>query len=156
MSARENFVSIEGNLVAAPELRFTPTGKAVTTLTIAQSDRRLVDGQWVDGKTSYFDCVAWDRLAEHSAQTLEKGARVTVSGRLDQRSWDDPTSGDKRYKIEVVCDSVNVSLRFATAAVSKASFGGMDAEDVQRVETSTAVVASNGRTFEAAIEEEPF
>jgi single-strand DNA-binding protein len=156
MSARENFVSIEGNLVTAPELRYTPSGKAVATITIATSERRLVDGQWVDGHTSYFDAVAWERLAEHACATLGKGDRVHISGALKQRSWEAADGSGTRYKVEIAADAVNVSLRFATATMQKASYGGMDAETVQ----AATVVSSktNGRDFvpAGAVEEDPF
>lgn len=121
MSARENFVSVEGNLVSTPELRFTPTGKAVLTATVAQNTRRQVDGVWMDGHTSFFDVVCWEKLAENVA-TLHKGDRVTVIGSLTQRSWEDNETKATRYKVEIIADMVNVSLRFATVDISKVSF----------------------------------
>lgn len=158
MSARENFVSIEGNLVATPELRTTSKlGKSVSTITIAQSDRRLVDGQWVDGHTSYFDCVAWDRLAEHACRTLSKGDRVLITGALKQRSWDAADGTGKRYKVEIAVDSVSVSLRFATASINKAAYGGIDPDAVESA-TTVQSEPSNGRDFVPVVvgEEEPF
>jgi len=155
MSARENFVSIEGNLVADPELRFTPSGVAVTTVTVATSERRLVDGSWVDGSTSYFDAAVWDRLAEQVTQSFHKGDRVVITGSLKQRSWEDKATGDKRYKVEIAADSVNASTRFATVTVHKSSFGGMEPDRVAAA--SGALVATN-RSYVPTIvlEEEPF
>ncbi len=150
MSARENFVSIEGNLVADPVLRHTPSGKAVTTVTVATSERRLVKGEWVDGDTSYFDAVAWERLADNTCATFSKGDRVNITGALKQRSWDDKDTGLPRYKVEIAADAVNLSLRFATADIHKGSFGGMDVEGV-----GTTVVASSAKA-ETIVMEEPY
>ena len=153
MSARENFLSIEGNLVANPEVRFTPSGKAVTTITIAHNTRRLVDGAWEDGDVSYFDVVCWETLAENVGKSIVKGDRITVTGSLNQRSWVNEASGEKRYKVEINAEMVSPSLRFATTEIHKTSFGRMDAP------AKLAVV--DGRTFEPAsaepeLEEAPF
>ena len=147
MSARENFTHIEGNLVATPELRYTPSGVAVTTLTVANSDRRRNDaGEWVDTDPSYFDVVVWERLAEASAQSFSKGDRVCIDGRLNQRSWE-TDAGDRRYKIEIVADSVSASLRFAASVnVNKRAFEGT----AEPTKMTSAVVGGY------ATDEEPF
>src|SRR5487761_1523937 len=105
--------TVTGNLTAAPELRFTPGGKPTANFTIAENRKR---GE--DDVTHFFDCVAWDSLAENCAESLEKGCRVTVTGRMEQRSWTD-NDGNKRSKLECVADDVAPSLRWATASVAK-------------------------------------
>ena len=118
MANTQNSVHIEGNLVAEPELRYTPTGRAVANLTVAHNTRVHIDGEWRNGTTSFFDVVAWQTLAEAAADELGKGARVVVDGRLVQRSWEDRTTGKVRYKVEIVADSIAPSLRFTKATSS--------------------------------------
>ena len=105
--------TVTGNLTSAPELRFTPNGKAVANFTVAENRKR---GE--DDVTHFFDCVAWDTLAENCAESLERGTRVVVTGRMEQRSWT-ADDGGKRSKLEVVADEVAPSLRWATASVTK-------------------------------------
>ena len=113
---KDNQISIEGNLTGTPELRHTPSGLAVTTITVAHNSRLMNDkGEWVDGDTTFVDVVCWARLAQHVAASCETGTRIMVSGRLNQRSWTDPATNQKRYKLEVVADSVGISLTFAPA-----------------------------------------
>ena len=120
MANTQNSVHIEGNLVAEPELRYTPAGRAVANLTVAYNTRVNIDGEWRNGTTSYFDVVAWQTLAESAADELGKGARVVVDGRLVQRSWEDRTTGKVRYKVEIVADSIAPSLRFTKATKPEA------------------------------------
>ncbi len=114
-----NHVSITGNLTRDPELRFTPSGQATASFGVAVNRRwqNRQTGDW-DEATSYFDVVCWGQLAENAAQSLGRGTRVVVSGRLDQRSWE-TQEGDRRSKIEITADEVAPSLRWATATVSK-------------------------------------
>ena len=114
-----NHVSITGNLTRDPELRFTPNGQATTSFGVAVN-RRWQNRQTQDWEeaTSYFDVVCWGQLAENAAQTLTKGARVVVTGRLDQRSWENQ-EGERRSKIEITADEVAPSLRWATMTISK-------------------------------------
>lgn len=123
MAARENVVFLEGNLATDPELRHTNSGIPVTTLVLATNERTLVDGQWTDGPTSYFDCVVWNQMALHCTQSFTRGDRVQITGRLNQRSWDDKATGQRRYKIEIIADTVGASLRFATVTATKQAFG---------------------------------
>ena len=102
-----------GNLTADPELRFTQSGKPVASLTVAVN-RKKGD----DEHTSFIDVTAWDSLAENVSESLQKGDRVVVTGRLEQRSWETP-EGDRRSKLEVVADEIGPSLRWATASVQK-------------------------------------
>src|SRR5437764_7136706 len=121
-----NTVTLVGNITRDPELRFTNTGQATATFGLA------VNRSWVDRQsnerrevTSFFDVVCWREMAENVSESLQKGARVLVTGRLEQRSWETP-EGDKRSKIEVVADEVGPSLRWATAVVSKNDRRGPD------------------------------
>jgi single-strand DNA-binding protein len=100
-----------GNLTADPNLTFTGAGAARLTFSVAVNHVwRDADGEQ-QKKVSYFDCVAWRQTAENAADVLEKGVGVIVVGRLEQRSWEDKETGDKRSKIEVVADDIAVSVR---------------------------------------------
>ncbi|HVL50404.1 MAG TPA: single-stranded DNA-binding protein [Actinomycetota bacterium] len=114
-----NSVTLVGNITRDPELRFTASGQATATFGLA------VNRVWNDRQTnekkeavSFFDIVCWREMAENASESLTKGARVVVTGRLEQRSWETP-EGEKRSKIEVVADEVGPSLRWATAQVQK-------------------------------------
>src|ERR1700691_4988817 len=114
-----NHVSIVGNLTRDPELRFTPTGQATTSFGVAVNRRwqNRQSQEWEEA-TSFFDVVCWGQLAENSAQSLTRGSRVVISGRLDQRSWESG-EGEKRSKIEITADEVAPSLRWATVQISR-------------------------------------
>lgn len=113
-------VTLIGNLTRDPELRFTPSGVAVANLGLAVNRRwRGQDGEWQE-QTSFFDCVVWSDQAEHVAESLQQGARVVVSGRLEQRSWE-TQDGQKRSTVEVRVDEMGPSLRWATATVNKST-----------------------------------
>ena len=117
--ASNSTVTIVGNLTRDPELRFTPAGQATASFGVAvnRSWQNRQTQEWNE-VTSFFDVVCWSNLAENAAQSLTKGARVVVSGRLEQRSWE-TQDGEKRSKIEIVADEVAPSLRFATAQISR-------------------------------------
>jgi single-strand DNA-binding protein len=117
--ANGNHVSIIGNLTRDPELRFTPSGQPTTSFGVAVNRRwqNRQTQEW-DEQTSYFDVVCWGQLAENAAQSLTKGSRVMVDGRLDQRSWENQ-EGERRSKIEITADEVAPSLRWATVAITK-------------------------------------
>src|SRR6266545_6532235 len=119
----DNHTSIVGNLVDDPELRFTGNGTAVANLRVAVTQRIQQDGTWRDGETSFFKVNAWRDQAEHLADSLGKGDRVMVTGRLRQRSWETP-EGDKRSVTEIEADEVGASLKFATAKVERATSRG--------------------------------
>ena len=122
MSAGDITLTITGNLTGDPELRFTGTGAAVAAFTVAAS-RRVYDqasGQWQDGDTLFLRCSAWRDLADHAAESLTKGMRVIVTGRLRQRSYETP-DGDKHTVYEVEADDVGPSLKWATAKIAKTS-----------------------------------
>ena len=109
-----------GNLVHDPELRFTNTGTAVANMRMAVTQRIQQDGEWRDGDTSFLKVNVWRGQAEHLADSLSKGDRVMVTGRLRQRSWETP-EGEKRSVAEIEADEVGASLKFATAKVERAS-----------------------------------
>ena len=117
--AQDNTVSIVGNLTREPELRFTPSGQATATFGIAVN-RTWTDRQSQERResTSFFDVVCWGNLAENAATSLTRGARVVVTGRLDQRSWE-TQDGERRSKVEITADEIAPSLRWATVQVTK-------------------------------------
>jgi single-strand DNA-binding protein len=114
-----NHVNIIGNLTRDPELRFTPTGQATAGFGLAVNRRwqNRQTQEWEEA-TSFFDVVCWGQLAENAAQSLSKGSRVIVSGRLDQRSWE-TAERERRSKIEITADEIAPSLRWATAVITR-------------------------------------
>ncbi len=118
--AGETTLTIVGNLTADPELRFTPAGHAVADFTVASTPRSYdrQTGQWRDGEALFLRCTAWRQLAEHTAESLTKGIRVIVTGRLRQRSFE-LTEGVTRTVTELDVDELGPSLRHSTARVTK-------------------------------------
>jgi single-strand DNA-binding protein len=117
MSAGNN-ITIVGNITRDPELRYTPSGQANVRLGVAVN-RKWQDrnsGEWQEA-TSFFDVIAWRELAENVNESLKKGARVIVTGRLEQRTWEQ--EGNKRSVVEIIADEIAPSLRWATAKVEK-------------------------------------
>ena len=118
-----NNVTLIGNLVDDPELRFTPSGVALAKIRLAVNRRwRGQDGEWQES-TSFFTGTVWREQAESVGESLQKGARVIVSGRLEQRSWE-TEQGDKRSVVEIQIDEIGPSLRWATATVNKTTRSG--------------------------------
>jgi single-strand DNA-binding protein len=115
----DNSVTLVGNITRDPELRFTNTGQANVTFGLAVNRRwqNRQTQEWEEA-TSFFDVVCWREMAENVSETLSRGARVIVNGRLEQRSWE-TQDGDKRSKVEVIADEIGPSLRWATAQVTK-------------------------------------
>jgi single-strand DNA-binding protein len=124
--AQDNNVTISGNAGREPELRFTPSGQAVANFGVAVSRRWMnrQTNEWEEA-TSWIDVTCWGQLAENVAESVGRGTRVTVAGRLDQRSWE-TDAGDKRSKVEIVADEIGPSLRWATAQVVKNERKGGD------------------------------
>ncbi len=117
--ASDNCITLVGNITDDPELRFTPSGSAVANFTIAVNRRfKNQQGGWEDKLDGFFKCNCWRDMAENVAESLQKGMRVMVVGRLQQRSWDDQ-EGNKRSAFEIQVDEVGPSLRWATASVTK-------------------------------------
>jgi single-strand DNA-binding protein len=125
MAAGDTVITIIGNLVDDPELRFTPSGAAVAKFRIASTPRTLdrATNEWKDGDSLFLTCNVWRQAAENVAESLTKGTRVIVSGRLRQRSYE-TKEGEKRTVYEVEVDEVGPSLRNATAKVNRAGRGG--------------------------------
>jgi single-strand DNA-binding protein len=118
----DTHVTITGNLTDDPELKFTPNGHPVATFRLAVTARVKDGDSWRDGDTSFFRVNVWRRLAEHVAESLSKGDRAVVIGRLKSRSWETP-EGDKRSVVEVEADEVAPSLRWAVAKPERANNG---------------------------------
>ena len=123
--AGETVITVVGNLTDDPELRFTPSGAAVAKFRIASTPRTLdrESGEWKDGEPLFLACNIWRDAAEHVAESLQRGARVIVQGRLRQRSYE-TREGEKRTVYELEVDEIGPSLRYATAKVQKMSRSG--------------------------------
>ncbi|MEU4558586.1 single-stranded DNA-binding protein [Actinoplanes sp. NPDC023936] len=119
-------ITVIGNLTADPDLRFTPSGAGVAQFTVASTPRQLdkQSGEWKDGTPTFLDCKVWRDAAEHVAESLARGARVIVTGRLRQENWEDKQSGQKRSKLVLDVDEIGPSLRYATAKVQKMQRSG--------------------------------
>lgn len=113
----DSTVTLVGNLTRDPELRFTTGGRGTASFGLAVSRRYQVNNEWQE-QTSFFNVVAWGTLAENAAASLNKGHRVIVTGRLEQRSYDDK-EGQKRTIVEIVADEIGPSMRWARAEIEK-------------------------------------
>ncbi|BBX24665.1 single-stranded DNA-binding protein [Mycolicibacter terrae] len=125
MAIGDTTITVVGNLTADPDLRFTPSGAAVANFTVA-STPRVYDrqsGEWKDGDALFLRCNIWREAAENVAESLTRGSRVIVTGRLRQRSFE-TREGEKRTVYEVEVDEIGPSLRYATAKINKVSRGG--------------------------------
>ena len=125
MAAGDVTITVIGNLTDDPELRFTPSGAAVAKFRVASTPRFLdrQTNEWKDGEPLFLTCNVWRQAAENVAESLQRGARVIVSGRLRQRSYE-TRDGEKRTVIELEVDEIGPSLRYATAKVQKMSRSG--------------------------------
>jgi len=138
MAAGDTNITIIGNLVNDPELRYTPTGQAVATFRVASTPRFMdrTTNEWKDGESLFLSCNVWRQAAENVAESLQRGMRVIVSGRLKQRSYE-TREGEKRTVYEIEVDEVGPSLRNASAKVSRSSrssgggFGGQSGQGGQ-------------------------
>ncbi|WP_201776473.1 single-stranded DNA-binding protein [Streptacidiphilus carbonis] len=137
MSVGETTITIVGNLTEDPEIRFTPAGVAMARFTVASTPRTYdkTTNQWTDGTGMFLRCTAWRELAEHAADSLTKGTRVVLAGRLRQHNWKNE-QGENRSMLQVEVDEIGPSLRWATAKVTKAQrngtgngFGGAPQDD---------------------------
>ena len=122
--AGETVITVVGNLTSDPELRFTPSGAAVASFTVASTPRTLdkATNEWKDGEALFLRCSVWRQAAENVAESLQRGARVIVQGRLQQRSFE-TKEGEKRTVIELQVDEIGPSLKYATAKVNKTTRG---------------------------------
>ena len=123
--AGDTIITVIGNITGDPELRFTPSGAAVANFTVASTPRQFdrQSNEWKDGETLFMRCSVWRDAAENVAESLQRGTRVIVSGRLKSRSYE-TKEGEKRTVIEMEVDEVGPSLRYATAKVNKTQRGG--------------------------------
>jgi single-strand DNA-binding protein len=122
--AGDTVITVIGNITGDPELRFTPSGAAVANFTVASTPRQFdrQSNEWKDGETLFMRCSVWRDAAENVAESLQRGTRVIVSGRLKSRSYD-TKEGEKRTVMEMEVDEVGPSLRYATAKVNKTQRG---------------------------------
>jgi len=123
--AGETVITVVGNLTADPELRFTPSGAAVANFTVASTPRTFdrTSNEWKDGDALFLRCSVWRQAAENVAESLTRGTRVVVTGRLKQRSYE-TKEGEKRTVVELEVDEIGPSLRYATAKINKTARGG--------------------------------
>jgi len=123
--AGDTVITVVGNLTGDPELRFTPSGAAVANFTVASTPRSFdkQSNEWKDGDTLFMRCSVWREAAENVAESLTKGMRVIVQGRLVQRSYE-TREGEKRTVVELQVDEVGPSLRYASAKVTRAQRSG--------------------------------
>ena len=123
--AGETPITLVGNLTADPELRFTPSGAAVANFTVASTPRTFdrQSNEWRDGDAMFLNCAVWRQAAENVAESLQKGMRVIVQGRLKSRSYE-TREGEKRTVFEVDVDEIGPALRYATAKVTRTTSGG--------------------------------
>jgi single-strand DNA-binding protein len=146
--ANGNSVTLVGNITRDPELRFTPSGQATASFGLAVNRRwqNRQSQEWEEA-TSFFDVVCWREQAENASESLTRGSRVIVTGRLEQRSWE-TAEGEKRSKIEVVADEIGPSLRWATAQITKNERRGP--------EGGASKVPASGGDGNYGFDEEPF
>ena len=151
-----NNITLVGNLTRDPELRFTPSGQARAQLGIAVNRRwqNRQTSEWEE-QTSFFNIVCWGELADNVSESLGKGARVIVTGRLEQRSWDTP-EGEKRSVVEVVADDVAPSLRFTTAKVERTERRSPDSGERVGAGAGASRPAASGGDSSHSYDEEPF
>ncbi|MDK8838162.1 single-stranded DNA-binding protein [Corynebacterium sp. MSK071] len=149
MAQNETPITVVGNVVAEPELRWTPAGAAVCNFRIASTPKRFNSQtqQWEDGEAMFLTCNAWKHLAENTAESLAKGMRVIVNGRLKQRSFQ-TREGDNRTVFEIDVDEVGPSLRYATAQVNRnpREGGGGQQQPNQAQQQSWDNAAQQGQT----------
>jgi single-strand DNA-binding protein len=150
-----NNITLVGNVTRDPELRFTPNGQATASFGLAVNRRwqNRQTNEWEEA-TSFFDIVCWRELAENAAESLSRGSRVIVNGRLDQRSWEGQ-DGEKRSKIEVTADDLGPSLRFATAQVQKNERRSPSSSD-EPVVVGAGTNGNSGSGGNYNADEEPF
>jgi single-strand DNA-binding protein len=142
-----NSINVVGNLTGNPELRYTQSGTAMVSGSIASNRRYQVNGEWQE-QTSYFNFTAWRELAENIASTMSKGMRVVATGRMEQKDWTDK-DGNKRTSYDLVLDEIGPSLRWATAVVTKTDKNSSGS-------SSPSIVAASAAFNATVVEEDPF
>ena len=151
-----NSVTLVGNITRDPELRFTPSGQAKASIGLAVNRRwqNRQTQEWEEA-TSFFNIVCWREMAENASESLQKGSRVIVTGRLEQRSYETP-EGEKRSVVEVVADDIGPSLRWATAQVQKSDRRGPGESVDVRAGVGSRPVANEPDSGGYEFGEEPF
>ncbi len=141
-----NSITLVGNTTRDPELRFTPNGTPTAGFGLAVNRRwqNRQTQEWEEA-TSFFDVVCWQEMAENACESLPKGSRVVVSGRLEQRSWE--VDGERKYKVEVVADEIGPSLKWATCTVVK---------NERRQAVGAGATVANRTVARSVTDEEPF
>lgn len=130
----DTHLTVVGNLVDDPELRFTPSGLAVANFRVASTPRvKSASGDWEDGESMFLSCTVWRALADHVAESLSKGCRVILSGRLRVRSYEARDGSGRRTSWEVEVDDIGPSLSFATAVVTRVAAGARAAAPLAAV-----------------------
>jgi single-strand DNA-binding protein len=130
--AGETITTVIGNLTADPELRFTQSGAAVASFTVASTPRVFKNGDWIDGEALFLRCNAWRQMAENAAESLSRGTRVIVQGRLKQRSFE-TREGEKRTVVELDVDEIGASIKFKQVTVRESErSGGQQQQRQQR------------------------
>ncbi|MEI6362850.1 MAG: single-stranded DNA-binding protein [Actinomycetes bacterium] len=162
MAAGDVNITVVGNLVADPELRFTPSGAAVANFRVASTPRILdkTTNEWKDGESLFITCNVWRQYAENVAESLTKGMRVIVTGRLKQRSYE-TREGEKRTVVEMDVDDVGPALKSATAKVNRVQrdgggFGGGGGGGAAAAGSSDDPWASGSSAGGAGFDEPPF
>ncbi|KDA44958.1 single-stranded DNA-binding protein [Frankia sp. BMG5.23] len=158
--ANETPLTITGNLTGDPELKFTPNGAALCRFTVASTPRRYDKntGKWEDGEAMFLTCTAWRGVAENAAETLARGMRVLVTGRLRQHHWEDKETGQHRSMFGLDVDDVGPSLLFTTATVTRTSRGtSRTGDDPWSTATSgQPTAAADGQKDPGHSDEPPF
>ncbi|MGW6421433.1 single-stranded DNA-binding protein [Nocardia sp. NPDC055053] len=142
--AGDTVITVIGNLTTAPELRFTPAGAAVANFTVA-STPRVFDrntNEWKDGEALFLRCNLWREAAENAAESLDRGSRVIVTGRLKQRTYE-TREGEKRQVVELEVDELGASLRYATAKVTRTGRTGSSSGGFTQPDTPTRTSHAN-------------
>jgi single-strand DNA-binding protein len=150
----ETVINVVGNLTADPELKFTSSGAGVASFTVASTPRTFdrQSGEWKDGEALFLRCNVWRDPAENAAESLTRGMRVIVSGRLRQRSFE-TAAGEKRTVVELEVDEVGPSLRYAKATVVKAARNG--SIPAPAASSRSSLRAPAGRASAPAFDDEP-
>ena len=146
--AGETSITLIGNLTADPELRFTPSGAAVANFTVASTPRTFdrQTNEWRDGDAMFLNCAVWRQAAENVAESLQKGMRVIVQGRLKSRSYE-TREGERRTVFEIDVDEIGPALRYATAKVSRNPSGGGQGGGPRQSSSSSAGSSGSGGGF---------
>ncbi|MDR1767450.1 MAG: single-stranded DNA-binding protein [Propionibacteriaceae bacterium] len=160
--AGETQITVVGNLTADPELRFTPSGAPVANFTVASTPRTLdrQSGEWKDGEAMFLNCAIWRQPAENVAESLQKGMRVIVVGRLRSRSYE-TREGEKRTVFEIDVDEIGPALRYATAKVTRTTsghgnYGGGQSSGWAAPAAAPAAAAQDPWANSSSAEEPPF